>query len=183
MTKAFTFLLCSAFLVFFIWFSSFGIANNKLDISRHVSGHKNLVIEKTRAKAAQARTFIRQKNYNDQICFLVDMSEPSSKNRFFVYDLKKDTLRNAGLVTHGNCFKRWLDGRRYGNKVGCGCTSLGRYRSDIPIMGIMGWLLSYMDWTAQMIEPLPAMLFCIHIAVFRKQKWILRSARVMAVQQ
>ena len=138
MTKAFSFLLCLAFLVFFIWVSSSSIANNKSDSPRKILAHKNFVIEKTRAKAGQAKLFIKQRNYNDQICFLIDMSEPSSKNRFFIYDLKKDTLQNAGLVTHGNCFQSWLEGRRYGNKIGCGCTSLGRYKVGYAYHGKFG---------------------------------------------
>ena len=42
---------------------------------------------------------------------------PSGQNRFFVYDLKKDTLQNSGLVTHGRCNQYWLEGRKYGNTV------------------------------------------------------------------
>src|SRR5262245_29960802 len=62
------------------------------------------------------------------ICFLIDMSLSSGQNRFFVYDLKKDTLQNSALVTHGRCNQYWLEGRKYGNTVGCGCTSLGKYK-------------------------------------------------------
>lgn len=84
--------------------------------------------EKMKQKAEAARSFIIRKNYNADICFLVDMSLPSGQSRFYVYDLKKDTIKNSGLVTHGRCNQYWLEGRKYGNTPGCGCTSLGKYK-------------------------------------------------------
>ena len=93
---------------------------------KHVlTGH---AMEKLRLKAGDAEAFVKQNNYNDNICFLIDMSLASGQNRFFVYDFKKDTLQNSGLVTHGRCNENWLEGRKYGNTVGCGCTSLGKYK-------------------------------------------------------
>ena len=85
-------------------------------------------LKKLQLKATEAKSFVQQKGYNDNICFLIDMSLSSGQNRFFVYDLKRDTLKNSGLVTHGRCNEYWLEGRKYGNTIGCGCTSLGKYR-------------------------------------------------------
>ena len=79
----------------------------------------NPSLEKAKLKAASAKMFVKQKGYNERICFLVDMSLPSGHNRFFVFNLKKDTLQNSGLVTHGRCNQYWLEGRKYGNTVGC----------------------------------------------------------------
>jgi hypothetical protein len=84
--------------------------------------------DKLQSKAIEVRSFAEKNNFNNNICFLVDMSLPSGENRFFVYDLNKDTIQKAGLVTHGNCNERWLEGRKYGNSPGCGCTSLGKYK-------------------------------------------------------
>lgn len=95
-------------------------------------------IKKAREKIAQARTFIARKNYNETICFLIDMSLPSGQNRFFVYNLRRDSIQNSALVTHGRCNELWLEGRKYGNTVGCGCTSLGKYRIGIPYKGKFG---------------------------------------------
>lgn len=89
-------------------------------------------------KAAEAKQFINRKEFNDQVCFLINMTLPSGHNRFFVYDLKKDTVINQGLVTHGRCNEYWLSGRRYGNTVGCGCTSLGKYRIGYSYTGRFG---------------------------------------------
>ncbi len=95
--------------------------------------------EKLSKKAAQAKTFTQQKGYNDNICFLIDMTLPSGQNRFFIYDLKKDTVQSAGLVAHGNCFQYWLEGRKYSNVVGSGCTSLGKYKIGNSYIGKWGY--------------------------------------------
>ena len=89
-------------------------------------------------KAAEAKLFAKKKGYNEEICFLIDMSISSGQPRFFVYNMKEDSLRQAGLVTHGRCNENWLEGRKYGNTVGCGCTSLGRYRIGNPYNGRFG---------------------------------------------
>lgn len=82
--------------------------------------------------------YAKEHGYNTSICFLVDMSIESGKNRFFVYDLKKSGIVDAGLVAHGRCNKDWLSGRQFGNEVGCGCTSLGRYKIGYPYTGRFG---------------------------------------------
>lgn len=99
---------------------------------------KNPVPEKLRLKAGDAKIFAKENGYNEQVCFLIDMSLPSGQNRFFVYDLHKDTLKKSGLVTHGRCNENWLEGRKYGNTVGCGCTSLGKYKIGYSYTGRFG---------------------------------------------
>lgn len=100
---------------------------------------RNNTKEKLAQKAAVIKLYAREKSFNDHICFLVDMSLPSGQNRFFIYDLKKDSLRGSGLVAHGNCFQSWLEGRKYSNEVGCGCTSLGKYKIGSPYTGRFGY--------------------------------------------
>ncbi len=78
---------------------------------------------KLNTKGADAQDFAVKKGFNSQFCFLIDMSIPSSQNRFFVYDLAGDSILKSGLVTHGRCNEAWLEGRRYSNVVGSGCTS------------------------------------------------------------
>jgi len=103
----------------------------KVDLS------KKLLL-KLEGRAVQAKKYAAQNNYNAQTCFLIDMSIASGKDRFFVYDLGKDSITDAGLVTHGRCNEEWLNGRRYGNEVGCGCTSLGKYKIGNPYKGRFG---------------------------------------------
>ena len=66
------------------------------------------------------------------------MSLPANHKRFFIYDLKTDSVRNSGLVTHGNCNQFWLEGRKYANDIGCGCTSLGKYKIGNSYYGRFG---------------------------------------------
>jgi len=96
-------------------------------------------MEKLEQKAMAARLYTAGNGFNETICFLLDMSLPSGQNRFFIYDLRKDTLQSAGLVAHGNCFEAWLEGRRYSNVVGSGCTSLGKYRIGNSYTGKFGY--------------------------------------------
>ena len=95
--------------------------------------------EDLQLKALAARKFIRQKGYNSNYCFLIDMGLPSGQKRFFIYDLQKDSIRLAALVAHGNCFEYWLEGRRYSNVVGSGCTSLGKYKVGNAYTGKWGY--------------------------------------------
>ena len=94
---------------------------------------------KLEQKAKAAKTYVQQKGFNDNICFLIDMSLASGQNRFFIYDLKKDSVTESGPVAHGNCFEYWLEGRRYSNVVGSGCTSLGRYKIGSSYIGKFGY--------------------------------------------
>ena len=93
---------------------------------------------KMEGKAKAARTFIAQKKFNSNICFLVDMDIPSGSNRFFIYDLKTDSITDAGLVAHGSCNEAWLQGRKYSNEEGSGCTSPGRYKVGNAYTGSFG---------------------------------------------
>ncbi len=96
-------------------------------------------LEKLEQKAAVAKQYVKRKAYNENICFLIDMSLASGQNRFFIYDFKKDSIKTAGLVAHGNCFEYWMEGRRYSNAVGSGCTSLGKYKIGNSYTGKFGY--------------------------------------------
>lgn len=94
--------------------------------------------KKAAKKAEEARPYVRSKHFNEQIVFLIDMQVASGQPRFFVYHLGKDSIINSGLVTHGRCNENWLEGRRYGNTIGCGCSSLGRYKIGYAYQGRFG---------------------------------------------
>jgi len=98
----------------------------------------NRLREKLQEKAIEAHRYAQSRGYHDQLFFLIDMSLPSSQNRFFVYDSGGDSIRLQGLVTHGRCNENWLEGRRYSNEVGSGCTSLGKYKVGYSYNGRFG---------------------------------------------
>jgi len=78
--------------------------------------------------ARKLNNFAIENGYSTQYCFLVDMSIPSGKKRFFVYDLGTNSVVNSGLCAHGSCNKQFLDRARFSNATNCGCSSLGKYR-------------------------------------------------------
>jgi hypothetical protein len=108
----------------------------------HISIPKNItdkaVKEKLNSIASDAKEYATANKFNTQFCFLVDMAIASGKQRFFVYDMKKNSVLATGLVTHGRCNRNWLSGRQYGNDIGCGCTSLGKYKVGNPYQGRFG---------------------------------------------
>ncbi|MBO9636305.1 MAG: murein L,D-transpeptidase catalytic domain family protein [Chitinophagaceae bacterium] len=89
-------------------------------------------------KGTALASYAKANNYNTEICFLIDMKIGSGKNRFFIYDMKRNSVISSGLVAHGRCNQNWLNGRKYGNEVGCGCTSLGKYKIGNPYQGSFG---------------------------------------------
>lgn len=94
--------------------------------------------KKVQDRAALAKQYIKKHNYNKRYCFLIDMSLRSGKNRFFIYNLEKDSVEQASLVAHGRCNEMWLEGRRYSNVPGSGCTSLGKYKIGTRYHGQFG---------------------------------------------
>lgn len=139
MPKPRTFLLLILFLLSFGWLSFSGIWKTKpVAVSLPEAFHKQTIhsAERLKEKADSAKNYIRQKGFNTNFCFLIDMSLPSGQNRFFVYDLKKDSVIQKGSVAHGNCYG--LPGGTYSNKVGSGCTSLGRYKVGYSYNGVFG---------------------------------------------
>jgi L,D-transpeptidase catalytic domain len=131
-------LLCFFLVLSLAWWASGRMhAVRKMPATSNSQGRTS-VYNKMRSKAGEARSFAARNGYDTTVCFLVDMSLPSGSNRFFVYDLGNDTLRSSGLVAHGRCNQYWLEGRKYGNTAGCGCTSLGKYKIGHSYVGRFG---------------------------------------------
>ena len=69
-----------------------------------------------------------ENNMSTEYCFLVDMSLPSGRNRFFIYDLQKGSVIYTGLVAHGSCNETFLARPKFSNQERTGCSSLGKYK-------------------------------------------------------
>jgi len=106
--------------------SSFAISKNKPAFLR------------LKMKADSLKLFASKNNFNTSLFFLIDMNIESGRNRFFVFDVKKDSVIMEGLVTHGRCNQSWLNGRKFGNMPGCGCSSLGKYKIGYNYSGRFG---------------------------------------------
>lgn len=96
------------------------------------------LLKKVHSKGSSLEKYAKENNCNTEICFLIDMKINSGSNRFFIYNMKKDSVLASSLVAHGRCNEDWLTGRKYGNDVGCGCTSLGKYKVGTPYQGRFG---------------------------------------------
>ena len=91
-----------------------------------------------RQVVAGEKSFLAHHQFNTGICFLADMSLPSGRNRFFVYDLGKDSVLMAGLVAHGCGSSNFSATPSFSNVNGSSCTALGRYRVGYPYAGQFG---------------------------------------------
>jgi hypothetical protein len=142
MPKAKALFIFFLFLLSFSCFTSSALwkrikANNLINTGK-VYRLEDATLRKLKLKSDDAISFTKKNGYNPSICFFVDMSLPSGQNRFFIYDMLKDSIQNSGLVTHGRCNELWLDGRKYSNEPGCGCSSLGKYKVGHSYSGRFG---------------------------------------------
>ena len=84
------------------------------------------------------KPFVKANNYCEEYCFLIDMKIPSGKKRFFVYDLIRDTIVHAGLVTHGGGSQTTTDALVFNNTPNASATSLGKYKIGNEYSGKFG---------------------------------------------
>lgn len=127
---------------YFAWYKpKFKTGTNAYTVKYNATGkpgsnkYKRL-LEKMGSVSAQLRSFAGKKGYNTEIAFLADMSIESGRQRFFVYNMKKDSIERAGLVTHG--YGSAKTGVEFSNVPGSYCTSLGRYRIGASYNGRFG---------------------------------------------
>lgn len=91
-----------------------------------------------KTKALFLKKYTSARDYNPRICFLIDMKIPSGKKRFFVYDLKKDSILLSGLVAHGSCNNGFKMDANFSNKVNSGCSSFGKFKVGKSYNGRFG---------------------------------------------
>lgn len=85
-----------------------------------------------------AVNYAKNEGLDTDYAFFINMKKASGSRRFYTIHLKTGELLHAGLVAHGRCNKSWLNGRQYGNEIGCGCSSLGRYKVGNAYKGRFG---------------------------------------------
>ena len=99
--------------------------------------YKKEVLFRLNEKAKHAKDYIAEHGFDSKHCFLIDMRLPSGKNRFFVYNLDKDSVEITGLVTHGSGLTN-SDALVFSNKPNSNCTSLGKYKIGKSYNGKFG---------------------------------------------
>ena len=102
--------------------------------------HKDIseTILRLHNKALLAIDYVAAQNFNEERCFLIDMRIASGEKRFFVYNLQKDSVETAGLVTHGSGINHTSNNPVFSNTPNSNCTSLGKYRIGKPYQGKFG---------------------------------------------
>ena len=95
-------------------------------------------VKRLKQKAFEAKSYVSDNGFNERYCFLIDMRIPSGKNRFFVYDLKKNTIEAEGLVSHGKGSEKGSGGLLFSNTPNSLCTSLGKYKVGVSYNGRFG---------------------------------------------
>lgn len=129
--------------IVFILFAFFNCSNKK---ETKAAVKKPAVVTPKTDKEAErlhqyAQKFIayaKQNGYNTETGFLFDIQKSSGSKRFYVYDFKRNKIIHKGLVTHGNCGEAFLAENKYGNTVGCNCSSLGKYKIGKKYYGKFG---------------------------------------------
>jgi hypothetical protein len=66
------------------------------------------------------------------------MKIASGKERFFVYDLDRDSILIAGLVAHGSCDNGFQADPVFSNTVNSGCSSIGKFKIGKSYNGRFG---------------------------------------------
>ncbi len=123
--------------VYFSWYKpKFKVPANKT--YKNIPGKNSDLFIKLRSKAGNLKEFIIGKGYNPEICFLIDMSIESGRNRFFVYDMKNDSVLLSGLVAHGSCDDGFKTNVTFSNEINSGCSSFGKYKIGNAYYGRFG---------------------------------------------
>ncbi len=134
------FLAATAF-GYFLWYKPVfykALKNKVTAIALKKDTDKNEDVLRLYKKIMPAKNYIAAHNYNTKYCFMIDMRLPSGKKRFFVYNLEKDSIEIAGLVTHGSGVHNNLTIPVFSNTPNSNCTSLGKYKIGKPYQGKFG---------------------------------------------
>jgi len=125
---------------YFIWYKpAFKVQAGTLFFAEKITDNAdNKINVKLQLEASEVKKFIEKNKFNSTHCFMIDMSVPSGKQRFFVYNIKKDSIEMAGLVTHGSGSVRGNNDLYFSNIPGSNCTSLGKYKIGNSYHGRFG---------------------------------------------
>ena len=131
-------LACISALAYFFWYKpkfNTKASTFSFKVTKHETDKNALLRIKQQAEDMVLYTI--QNHFNKQYCFMVDMKIESGKKRFFVYNIKKDSVELAGLVTHGGG-KTTAASIQFSNIPNSLCTSLGRYKLGNSYSGKFG---------------------------------------------
>lgn len=112
-------------------------ADNKYFSTAEIKDNK-ITLQRLKEKATTIKAYAKEKGYDNDYCFMADMNIASGEKRFFVYNLKNDSIAAAGLVAHGCGRIRFNNRIEFSNTPNSLCTSLGKYRIGNSYNGKFG---------------------------------------------
>jgi hypothetical protein len=126
-------------LAYFFWYKpKFSAAAAKIAFIPVKGETGKNVLMRLKQKADDIVLYANDHAYSSEYCFMVDMKIESGKKRFFVYNLKKDSVELSGLVTHGGGKNNSGNGIQFSNAPNSLCTSLGKYKIGNAYTGKFG---------------------------------------------
>ncbi len=108
---------------------------------RQIDTRYRTAYERLKDQAVSIKEYANDNSYNSEYCFLIDMSIPSGKKRFFVYNISKDSVEYTSLVSHGfGSFniEKYEEPLSFSNTPSSYKTSLGRYKVGYSYNGAYG---------------------------------------------
>jgi hypothetical protein len=131
-------IVAGACLGYFCWYQPKFKAIKKEDLFSYKTKTSDaIVLQRLKLKALAIKEYSKASTFNNGYCFMVDMKIASGTNRFFVYNLKRDSIELAGLVAHGS--GRNMPGSiQFSNSANSLCTSLGKYKIGNSYNGKFG---------------------------------------------
>jgi hypothetical protein len=97
------------------------------------NGKVEIPTEDYKSSNNEALEYCKKNGFNTDYYFLLDLSLPSGKNRFFIYDFEKNKVSDKNLVTHGSCDQfeenpdKW-EKAKFNNKTDSHCSMKGKYK-------------------------------------------------------
>lgn len=124
---------------YFFWYKpKFKFRKEDHPFSFRKKADDNTAFLRLKEKAGLLSAYANDNGFNTTRCFLADMRIASGKKRFFVYNLQKDSVEQAGLVAHGSGSDKGTADLIFSNTPNSNCTSLGKYRIGKSYMGTFG---------------------------------------------
>ncbi len=126
---------------YFLWYKpkfNEPAGDKPFSFEKSVNNFEAKTIARIRQKALLAKGFVNSGKFDKEICFLIDMRLPSGNNRFFVYNLERDSVEITGLVTHGSGSENGTDELEFSNVPNSYKTSLGKYKMGKSYYGKFG---------------------------------------------
>lgn len=97
------------------------------------------VVQIPKEKITELKSFIKERNYNQDLAVFINFKIKSGKYRYFVYDLKKDKILQSAIVSHGSGSNSRVYGElKFSNTENSYQSSLGKYEIKESYSGKFG---------------------------------------------